>query len=176
MLSGFYINQSALAALTELILMLAVLGPLVVRGHRSRASIEFLGAFGAGSLLSAILLIDALTLGDLPAYVADIWILVRAVTAYFLLAFSFSFLAAPIDPARALRLRSEATIAQVISISFVVLAFLAALLAQAAAIDAVSRGVNLWSIIAIVWGNTVFWRRAAYASMESYPRRKPWQQ
>ena len=76
MLSGLYINQQALAALTELILMLAVIGPLLIMRHRSRASNAFLGAMIASGFIPLLLLVDALTLGDMPSYGADIWILI----------------------------------------------------------------------------------------------------
>ena len=76
MFSGLYINQQALAALTELILILAVVGPLLIMQNRSRASNDFLGAFLSSSFISLLLLVDALTLGDMPDYLDDIWVLV----------------------------------------------------------------------------------------------------
>ncbi len=43
MLSGIYVNQQALAALTQLILILALMGPLLFRAHRSRATFFYVG-------------------------------------------------------------------------------------------------------------------------------------
>ncbi len=118
----FYVNQQALAALTQLILILALMGPLLFRAHRSRATFFYVGVLASSVLLAAIVLIEALTFGDGLPYASALWHPARAFATLFAVQFAYVFPRGSMDRTTADRLRREAKVVLYLSIAVAAMA------------------------------------------------------
>ena len=181
MMSDLYINHQALAALTQLILILALMGPLLFRVHRSRATFFYVGVLASGVLQSSILLIEALKFGDSWPYDLALWHVALAFSTLFAVQFAYVFPRGSIDRTTAERMRREAKAMLYLSIAFSAMATLVAIstLTGIGRPDVAYLGVRLvdvWSVVGWVWGTLVLWRRAAHFSEVANPERKPWKQ
>jgi signal transduction histidine kinase len=181
MFSRTYVNHQALAALTQLILILALMGPLLFRVHRSRATFFYVGLLASGVLQSSILLIEALKFGDSWPYDLALWHVTLAFSTLFAVQFAYVFPRGSIDRTTAERMRREAKFVLYLSIAFSAMATSVAIstLTGIGRPDVANLGVRLvdvWSVVGWVWGTLVLWRRAAHFSEVANPERKPWKQ